>query len=76
MVQWTKALNGKGEASQGRSLLAKRGEVSDNDQPTQLHVKKSVLGTCVFVDVVYVFIHLRVRHRFPPWRLFAPGFVL
>ena len=63
MVQWAKPLGGKGEASQGRSLLAKRCEASDTDEPTRLHVKKYVLGTCVIVDVVYLFLHAVVRHQ-------------
>ena len=63
MVQWAKPLNGTGEASQGRRLLAKQGEASETDEPKCLRVKKCVFGVCNFVDVVYLFLHDVVRHR-------------
>ena len=70
MVQWAKPLKGKGEASQGRRLLAKRGEASETDEPQRLHVKKYVFGAFKFVDVVYLFLHIVVRHQCS-----APAFV-
>ena len=63
MVQWAKPLKGKGEASQVRNLLANWGEASDTDEQTRLQIMNYVLGICVFVDVGYLFLHVRVRHR-------------
>ena len=67
MVQWAKPLKGKGEASQVRNLLANWGEASDTDEQKRLQVMNYVLGICVFVDVGYLFLHVRVRHRGGVW---------
>ena len=62
-MQLAKPLKGTGEAYLGRRLLAKRGDASETDKQTCLKVQTYVFGTCKFVDVVYLFLHVVVRHQ-------------
>ena len=75
-MQLAKPHKGMGEASLGRRLLAKRCDASETDEQRCVKVQKYVFGTCKFVDVVYLFLHVVVRQRFSVPAFFRSRFLV